>query len=173
MENNQRSVDSNFFRENIRTFSRLWNTQTRRTQTFITALIIVTTIFFWTVFFVAPLINNIQEKQNRIATLTSQFEEISQLVYLIPKSDLLKADNSESAITFLYDSMSEKGFVGPSISSTNNLYHIEIESVQFLNLVNWLIKIKQTGNLITNNAIITRNTDSPLVKASLTLKHGI
>lgn len=173
MENNRRSVDSKFFRENIRNFSRLWNTRTLRMQTFITIFIIFTAIFFWTVFLVAPLINNIQEKQNRIATLTNQFEEISQLVYLIPKSDLLKASNSESVITFLYDSMSEKGFVGPSISNTDNLYHIEIESVQFLNLVNWLIKIRQTGNLITNNAIVTRNTDSPLVKASLTLKHGI
>ncbi len=153
-------------------FSHLWSSRTLREKVTIFFVSIILSLWILFYFLLLPAIKGIGNDQQKIYEMKNQIEEMNKLSRMVSKSKLPSPNNPEEFKSFLFSSMDRRGFLKPSISNTDNLYHLEISSTSFQNLMSWLIDIKKSGNIFVTNAIITRNNDTNFVKVSLTLSEA-
>ena len=163
-------MNKSYLKKVRRTFFQIWTERSQREKILIIFLAITALSILWLSLLVIPNLNGIQNGKRDLPILQERLKEIEALSKKLENSNLYTTKDPDKLQNQLLQSMQKKGFLGAEVSVTDDSYHVEITSIPFLDLVQWLMSTEYDTGLSISEGII-RVTDLPeYVKVSITLQ---
>ena len=163
-------MNKSYLKKVRRTFFQIWTERSQREKILIIFLAITALSILWLSLLVMPNLNGIQNGKRDLPILQERLKEIEALSKKLENSNLYTTKDPDKLQNQLLQSMQKKGFLGAEVSVTDDSYHVEITSIPFLDLVQWLMSTEYDTGLSVSEGII-RVTDLPeYVKVSITLQ---
>ena len=163
-------MNKSYLKKVRRTFFQFWTERSQREKILIIFLAITALSILWLSLLVIPNLNGIQNGKRDLPILQERLKEIEALSKKLENSNLYTTKDPDKLQNQLLQSMQKKGFLGAEVSVTDDSYHVEITSIPFLDLVQWLMSTEYDTGLSVSEGII-RVTDLPeYVKVSITLQ---
>ena len=163
-------MNKSYLKKVRRTFFQIWTERSQREKILIIFLAITALSILWLSLLVIPNLNGIQNGKRDLPILQERLKEIEALSKKLENSNLYTTKDPDKLQNQLLQSMQKKGFLGAEVSVTDDSYHVEITSIPFLDLVQWLMSTEYDTGLSVSEGII-RVTDLPeYVKVSITLQ---
>ena len=163
-------MNKSYLKKVRRTFFQIWTERSQREKILIIFLAITALSILWLSLLVMPNLNGIQNGKRDLPILQERLKEIEALSKKLENSNLYTTKDPDKLQNQLLQSMQKKGFLGAEVSVTDDSYHVEITSIPFLDLVQWLMSTEYDTGLSISEGII-RVTDLPeYVKVSITLQ---
>ena len=163
-------MNKSYLKQVHRTFFQIWTERSQREKILIIFLANTALSILWLSLLVMPNLNGIQNGKRDLPILQERLKEIEALSKKLENSNLYTTKDPDKLQNQLLQSMQKKGFLGAEVSVTDDSYHVEITSIPFLDLVQWLMSTEYDTGLSVSEGII-RVTDLPeYVKVSITLQ---
>ncbi|MFZ6861245.1 type II secretion system protein GspM [Undibacterium sp. Ji67W] len=155
----------------IQQFEVFWNERDERERKILTSAAIVIVLALLYLIFLEPAISGRQKLQSQIPVLRQQVAEISAL-----SGQQIKLAASLSQIVepvtkeLVEASLSARGIKTQSLSVTDEIVRIQVQSVAYANIMDWLLESQRASRLTVEEAKITALPESGQVSVVLMLK---
>ena len=163
-------MNKSYLKKVRRTFFQFWTERSQREKILIIFLAITALSILWLSLLVIPNLNGIQNGKRDLPILQERLNEIEALSEKLENSNLYTIKDPDKLQNQLLQSMQKKGFLGAEVSVTDDSYHVEITSIPFLDLVQWLMSTEYDTGLSISEGIIRVTNLPEYVKVSITLQ---